>query len=285
LRVAVFDTQNESLGTATSVLHVVPADAGADRKLTLLIVGDSLTHATQYPNQLAKLLSQPGNPQWKMLGTHRPTGAAEGVAHEGYGGWTWEAFAGRYVEKPDLAKRQHSSPFIFADDKGQPYLSPCQYFEDHFAGQRPNVITFLLGINDCFSAPPDDPVKIDERIDVVFKHAEKLLAAMRQAAPQADLAICLTTPPNVRQGAFEANYKTNYTRWGWKRIQHRLIEQEIEQFADREKERIFVVPTELNVDPIDGYPDNNAVHPNAVGYGQIADSIYAWLKWRLASQR
>ena len=57
-----------------TVLHVVPADAGAGRKLTLLIVGDSLTHATIYPNEVADLLSRPGNPQWKMLGTHKPAG-------------------------------------------------------------------------------------------------------------------------------------------------------------------------------------------------------------------
>ena len=43
--------------------------------------------------------------------------------------------------------------------------------------------------------------------------------------------------------------------------------------------RIYVVPTHLNLDPIDGYPDNNGVHPNAVGYQQIGTSLYCWLKW------
>lgn len=284
LRVEVFDRQNQSLGTASSALHVVAADAGADRKLTLLIVGDSLTYATQYPNQLAKLLSKPGNPAWKMLGTHRPTVAAEGVVHEGYSGWTWQAFASLYLEKPGLDKRRRISPFVFADDRGKPQLDPSRYFDEHFEGQRPDAITILLGINDCFSAPADDPVKTDERIDAMFKQAEKLLAAMRQAAPNADLAFCLTPPPNVREEAFASNYKNDYTRWGWKRIQHRLVEREIKQFAGREGERIFLMPTELNVDPVDGYPVNNAVHPNVVGYGQIADALYAWLKWRLSAR-
>jgi lysophospholipase L1-like esterase len=283
LRVTVFDRSDRELAKAKSELIVTPADAGTGRKLTLLIVGDSLTHATIYPNELAKLMSQPGNPQWTMLGTHRPDGAAPGVAHEGYGGWTWEAFGSRYYEKPDLAKKQRTSPFVFVDAQGKPQLDPARYFDEKCGGQRPDVVTFLLGINDCFSASPDDPAKLDERIDAVFVHADKLLAAIRKAAPNADLAVCLCPPPNVRQEAFTANYQERYTRWGWKRIQHRLVEREIQHFGNRESDRIFLIPTELNVDPIDGYPNNNAVHPNAVGYRQIAETIYAWLKRRMAS--
>ena len=281
LQVRVFDGSAAPPATATCTLHVVAADAGGGRESTLLIVGDSLTHATQYPNELARLLSSPGNPRWAMLGTHRPANAAPGVAHEGYGGWTWEAFAARHypVQKPEL--RQHDSPFVFVD-AGKPTLDVGRYFDGRCAGRRPDVVFFLLGINDCFSAPPDDPKKLDERIDGVFAQAETLLAAMRRAAPQAALAVCLTTPPNVREEAFQANYKGKYPRWGWKRIQHRLVERQIAQFRGREGERIFVVPTELNVDPIDGYPANNGVHPNGVGYGQIAATLYAWLKFHLA---
>ncbi len=273
---------NERLTSATTTLHVSPQDAGAARTVSLLIVGDSLTHGTIYPNELAKLLSQPANPQWQMLGTHRPATAAKGVAHEGYGGWTWEAFVSRYIEQPDPSKRLISSPFVFVDASGKPQLDMARYFDQHFQGKRPSVVTFLLGINDCFSAPSDDPTKIDERIDRVFAQADKLLAETRRVAPTADLGICLVPPPNVRQEAFTANYQDRYTRWGWKRIQHQLVQRQIKHFGNREAERIYLIPTELNVDPVDGYPTNNAVHPNAVGYRQIAESIYAWLKWRMA---
>lgn len=281
LRVAVSDGSNKVLATGRTTLVITPADAGAGRSLSLLIVGDSLTHASVYPNELAKLLSSDGNPKWSMFGTHRPASVKEGVAHEGYGGWTWDAFADRYSEKSfDENGRRSGSPFVFADAQGKPQLDPARYFEMHCGGKRPDVITFLLGINDCFSAPPDDPKKLDERIDSVFVHAEKLLAAMRKAAPQTMLAICITPPPNVREEAFEANYKGRYPRWGWRKIQHRLVERQIKQFGDREQERVSLVPTELSVDPVEGYPPDNGVHPNEQGYRQIAESIYAWLKWR-----
>lgn len=54
----------------------------------------------------------------------------------------------------------------------------------------------------------------------------------------------------------------------------------IERLANREKDGIHVVATELNIDPVDGYPDNNGVHPNAIGYAQIGTSFYGWMKSR-----
>ena len=205
--------------------------------------------------------------------------------HEGYGGWTWEAFVSRYVAKPDPAKRIISSPFVFAVDSAKPALDLPRYLQTSCNGQQPDFVTVLLGINDCFSAKPDDPAAIDERISSMFGHADKLVAAFRKASPKADLGICLTTPPNARESGFEANYKGRYHRWGWKGIQHRLVQRQLEHFGNRQAERIFIVPTELNLDSVDGYPKNNGVHPNTAGYQQVGASIFAWIKWRLEATK
>ena len=140
-------------------------------------------------------------------------------------------------------------------------------------------------IYDCYNANPDDPGSIKKDIDTMTKHAEILLAAFHQAAPNASLCISLTTPPNSREEAFQANDGGKYHRWGWKRIQHRLIQRLIADFAGRETDRIYLVPTPLNIDPRDGYPLDNAVHPNAQGYHQISASIYSFLKHRLEARR
>lgn len=292
LNVTVSDQGGVEVGQAQTQLHVVPAQSGKDRNISMLIVGDSLTHATTYPNELARLISQPGNPEWKMLGTHRPKNAAKGVRHEGYGGWTWQRFVTKYEPNPDGTHRKRSSPFVFLDTTGKPQLNVARYFDDATNGERPDVVFFLLGINDCFGADPDDLAATDARIDVMLKHAETLLQAFRKAAPKADLAICITTPPNSRESGFEANYKGRYHRWGWKRIQQRLVERLTNHFITTFKQtdlpatsgRVYVVPTQLNLDPIDGYPDNNGVHPNAVGYQQIGTSLYCWLKWWMTEQ-
>jgi lysophospholipase L1-like esterase len=288
LAVTVSDADGKKLGTATTRLHVVAKDAGTGGSVKLLIVGDSLTHATAYPNEVARLLSSPGNPKWKMLGTHRPTSAADGVAHEGYGGWTWQRFVTKYEPNPDGTHRKRSSPFVFLNKSEKPELDVAEYFRTTSDGQRPDVVFFLLGINDCFGADPDDAASIDARIDSMMAQAEILIAEFRKAAPNADLAVCVTTPPNTRESGFEANYKGRYHRWGWKRIQHRLVERLLTRFEKQKGEatnrdnKLFVVPTHLNLDPTNGYPENNGVHPNAFGYRQIGSSLYAWLKWRQA---
>lgn len=283
MEIVVKSAGDKEIERGRTTLRVAPRNAGAKRNLRLLIVGDSLTHASMYPNEVARLLSGPGNPKWTMLGTHKPAAAKPGVAHEGYGGWKWIDFLSKFDPKPpDVAAgpmaRKSTSPFVFRDTNGKGRLDIARYFREHGDNQPPDVVTFLLGINDCFAANPDDPKALDAKIDEVLGHAERLLAAFRQAAPRAALAVGLTTPPNARQAAFEANYKDKYSRWGWKRIQHRVVQRMLEQFSGREADGIFLVPTELNLDPIDGYPDNNGVHPNAIGYAQIGASLYAWTK-------
>lgn len=281
LALSVSDSAGRSLGEAHCVLRVVPADAGAGRTLRLLVIGDSLTGATAYPNEIGRLLSLPGNPAWEMLGTHRPGSAGAGVMHEGYGGWTWARFNSYVNPDPEAAGRARTSPFVFPDANGKGVLDMERYFAERCAGRKPDMVTIMLGINDCFAAKPDSP---DERIDAMFEQADIFLAALRRAAPQADVGLCLTTPPNARESGFEANYKGKYPRWGWKQIQHRLVERQIAKFGGRESERIFLVPTELNLDPVDGYPVNNGVHPNPLGYKQIGAAIYGWVKSRLAEK-
>ncbi len=278
LEVVVKDASGKSLERAKTMVRVSPRNASAGKSLRLLIIGDSLTNATQYPNELARLLSEPANPRWMMLGTHKPGSAKPGVAHEGYGGWKWSDFLSRYAPPgaPNPSGRRTTSPFVFPTADGNSgEFDLARYIREHCDNRPPDVVLFLLGINDCFSANPDDP---DPKINEVLIHAEKLLGEFRKAAPHAILAVGLTTPPNSRQEAFEANYKQSYTRWGWKRIQHRLVQRMLSQFSGLEKDGIHLVPTELNLDPIDGYPVNNGVHPNAEGYAQIGASFYCWLK-------
>lgn len=281
LAITVKDTTGKVLAQGKTTLHISPRKSASAQPLRILIVGDSLTNASVYPNEIARLLALPGNPKFTLLGTHKPAGAQPGVAHEGYGGWRWADFLTKFapqaagVTAGPLA-RKATSPFIFpsADGKTGVFDLP-RYFKEHCENQPPDIVTFLLGINDCFGADPNNP---DTKINEVLDNADKLLAAFHKAAPNARLAVGLTTPPNARQEGFTANYKDKYPRWGWKRIQHRLVQLMLKRLSGREKEGIFIVPTELNLDPVDGYPNNNGVHPNPTGYAQIGDSFYAWMK-------
>lgn len=257
LEIVIRDATGKEIERGKITVHVSPRDAGKDRPLRLLIVGDSLTHASAYPNEIARLLAAPGNPKATLLGTHKPASAKPGVAHEGYGGWAWSTFLTKFTpQAPGVTAgplaRKTTSPFMFpAADGKSGVFDLARYFRERCDGRPPDVVTFLLGINDCFSANPESP---DAKINEVLDSAGKLLAEFRKAAPKAILAVGLTTPPNSRQEAFTANYQGKYSRWGWKRIQHRLVQRMLERLSNREKENIHLVPTELNLDPVDGYP-------------------------------
>lgn len=268
------------LGKATTVLAVAARKPGNLKHVRLLLVGDSLTAAGVYPVELARLLDGPAQPAWEMLGGLRGAGK---TAHEGRGGWTWEAYVNRLRPPTNTVPRDGSSPFVVAGADGKPVLDVPRYLRETCGGRAPDVITFLLGINDCFGAGknPDDPKLMERTLDAMFANAEILLKAFREAAPHATIGVCLAPPPNSREEAFVANYKGNYHRWEWKRVQHALVRRQIERFGGREKENIHLVPTGPNLDVVDGYPPNNAVHPNAAGYAQIAASLHAWLMTRL----
>lgn len=194
LRLEALDADGKPVEEASCRVLVAAEKSGAGKPVTLLLVGDSLTHGTLYPNELARLLSGPGNPAWKMLGTHRPDNAATGVAHEGYGGWTWERFAHRWEAGSPATGIERNSPFVFpSPDGGAPVLDVARYFHEQCGDRRPDTVLFMLGINDCFSLNPDDPAALDGGIDWVLKQAETLLAQFRKAAPDAELGVCLTS--------------------------------------------------------------------------------------------
>ena len=183
LTLKVSDRSGRLLTQGTTQVRVVSAEAGRGQDIALLIVGDSLTHASHYPNEIARLLSQPDNPKWQMLGTHKPGSAAANVAHEGYGGWTWRAFNSRFDPNGSLAARTNSSPFVFAaGDQQAPTLDVARYIAERCGGRAPDYVTFMLGINDCFGLKADNPQALDAGIANVFQEADKLLAAFRQAA-------------------------------------------------------------------------------------------------------
>jgi lysophospholipase L1-like esterase len=229
-------------------------------------------------------LGESGLSKSTFLGTHVPGNASPGVAHEGYGGWTWHRFVTHYSPDSDALGTKRISPFVFLE-VDRPKLDVPRYVRESLMGANPDFVVFFLGINDCFGADPSSVSKTDRRIDEMFHYADLLVRDFRAAVPKARIGICLTPPGNFRQSSFQIDYKDAYTRWGWKRIQHRVVERQLEKHGAEQTALapLDIVPIELNLDPVDGFPDNNSVHPNAVGYTQIAASIHAWMMSRLTA--
>lgn len=294
LTLRVLDAQMLPLAEGKSTLHVVPASAGAGTSFTLLCVGDSLTNASIYPQELWALFGMEGEAKLKLIGTHHPIAAMPPeVVHEGYGGWAWQTFCTRWTAGTDAKAK---SPFLTLVD-GNPTLDFAKYCEANNDAKAPDFITVLLGCNDTFGA---NEATIETTIDTMFGYADTLLAEFRRVGPQTRIGLLLLPPPAATQDAFGTNYNCGQTRWQYRRNQHRVVERMTARFGGREAEGIWLLPAHVNLDTVNNYPTvtgpanarsqvqvarlNNGVHPSADGYRQIADTIYCWLKAQLATR-
>lgn len=300
LTVRIVTPEVQPIAEMTTTVHVIDPAAGAGRQITLLCVGDSLTNASAYTARLVELFAADEGVGATLIGENGP-GGDSGNRHEGYGGWTFARFVENWDDGQDWVeqdgrRRRGRSPFLF-EVNGAPQLDFQRYLDKNNSGQPPDFITVLLGCNDTFSA---DEATIEERIDSAFGYADRLIAAFRAAAPEAEIGLLLLVPPAASQDAFGANYGTGQTRWQYRRNQHRMVEREYQTYGGREAEGLFLVPAFVNLDTVYGFPRatvpanahadvqvprmSNGVHPATAGYRQIGDAIYCWLKSRLAAE-
>ena len=299
LTVRVYDA-NGLVARGSTTVFVSPADAGKGKKVSILVVGDSLTNATEYPRQLLALCRKSSAPVLTMIGSHAGNGKTPekgGVAHEGYGGWAWGTFLTQYVTDP--ADRQYktyrrASKFLVYRD-GKKVFSLADYVKKYNEGRMPDVITFQLGVNDVFGAKEEN---LPKRIRSILANADKLIACFRKEAPKALIGVGFVTG-GADQDAFGNNYKCGQTAFGYYRNHFRLNQAMAKHFAACGDKKLFMIPSHVNLDTENNFPvtktclnaenrkevflQSNGVHPAVSGYRQMGDSFYAWLKYLLAS--
>ncbi len=296
LNIKVMDGDLNVFGETSATVHVSAADAGAGKQVSLITIGDSLTGAGYYPGEVYTLFQAEGNPALKMIGTNKC--AVEGALNQGYGGWRWETFCTRWTDESDYRAK---SPFLRLEGD-KPVLDFQNYLDQYNDGQAPDFITILLGCNDTYGATealnPAGKPGIEAAIDTMMGYADMLLAEIRKVCPNTQIGICLLPPPASSQDAFGKDSECNQTRWQYRRNVQRVVERQLAKWAGREDENLFIVPLNVNLDCVNGYPttvepvnvrsdktvtrQNNAVHPTPSGYYQLADGIYYWMKHRLA---
>lgn len=298
LTIKIVSPEMVVLNQVQTMVHVIDPAAGADHPLTMLVVGDSLTAASTYTKRLVELFAADEGLDVTLIGESGP-GGDSGNRHEGYGGWTCSRFATLWDAEDewreiDGRNRRVRSPFVF-DVGGEPQLDFQRYLDKNNDGNPPDFITILLGCNDTFSSTEQT---IEERIDAMFANLDLLLTEFHAVAPDAEIGVLYLVPPARYQDAFGTNYACQYTRWQYRRNVHRVIEREMETYLGREDESLFMVPAFVNLDTIWGFPAqrvppnphstdkvrrmSNGVHPTTPGYYQLGDSIYCWIKSRLA---
>ena len=290
----VMDGQNNILAQKETTVIVPPPDAGEGKKISLLMIGDSLTEGGVYTKELVRLMKLPGNPNLTLIGSHSERGGPplKDLRYEGRGGWSWMVYCSRWNEtKTDFRAK---SPFLMKKN-GKLQFAFQAYLDKWNNGEAPDYVTILLGTNDVFAAVEENS---RETVDKVLSHMKRFLDELHAVCPKTVIGVALTPPPAASQDAFGANYKCLQTRWQFKRNQHLLVEKMLEILPTLEKNNVSIIPVYTNLDTVNNFPlrrcqvnsrnpktvvkMSNGVHPaNPVGYFQIADSIYSWLKFEL----
>ena len=295
LTLRVRDGANTIIAEGTTSLVVAPAGAGKGQPVSMLLIGDSLTHASIYSQTLLDHAATPEAPALTLVGSHAPKDDPAN-RHEGYGGWTAARFATHYTDAPrDAPYLERPSPFVYKDEAGAIGLDFARYCAENLGGAPPDVVTIFLGCNDTFGAVDET---IEATIDTMFAHMDALIAMIHGLHPETRIGLIAPVPPAASQDAFGANYKNGQTRWQYLRNQHRVVERMSATYGGREPEHISLIPAYVNLDCHRNYAaaaepanaqtetaiprQNNGVHPDAPGYRQIGDSIYAWLLAGLA---
>ena len=278
----------------STTVYVTPADAGKGKSISLLMVGDSLTDATMFSARVKKLFDDEKSVKLTMIGSRKDP-KFPGVAHEGYGGWSWASFLvmtpGEGVKKP--------SKFMVRKDGGFAFDLNA-FLKKYGDGKVPDFITFQLGVNDIFGATDANrKYKVAE----VLENADRLLAEFRKFAPDAIIGVGFTTPSATSQDAFGIHYKCGQTMWGFNQNQFLLNQAMAVHFAEKMKKdkKLFMIPTQVNLDRDHNFPmmeeainhgnskkiirQCNGRHPAAAGYDQMGDSVYMWLKYQLSKMK
>jgi lysophospholipase L1-like esterase len=296
ITIEVRDSSNSLIARGSSTVRVVPDAISSGKNVTLLMVGASFTEYSIYPQHVLDLGRRGGASGLRLIGSRGPGNMppTSDLRHEGYSGWTAQAFATRagplsrtgYHHRPGTG-----SPFVYMLSNGTSALDFGRYCDEFNAGAGPDLVTIQVGTNDVFSATDET---IDRVIDQMFVYYDALIAAIHSVRQDTHVGVVMVTPPSTSQDGFR-NYRGNgkQTRWQFRRNQHRLMERMIEHFQDRTDEHVYLVPTYLNLDCEQNFPTwtprrnarseqtitrvNNGTHPSEAGYRQIGDSMYAWI--------
>lgn len=295
---------NNGLAVTTSTTVIVTASTDKPKKLSLLLIGDSQTSGIGYPEHLFSLLQNEQNLDFSMIGTNSGNYAAPvpgGVAHEGYGGWSWQTFFENHdIDENDNNDGMHprrpserNSRFLFPEN-GKYKFDLKLYCEKYNNGVFPDTVIIMLGTNDVFCPQDDKTLQIVWDTEI-YPYMKRMMSGLREYTPDIRIAWATIAPGANDQDAFGLCYNScSYHLWRW-RLNLHFYHQKL--FEAAKEFNIELIPVHCAIDCENNFPVAeqpismrnqtvtshavNAVHPALAGYQQIGDEIFAYLKAKL----
>lgn len=278
-----FYKDNDTIFTKTNTINVaaVLKTAGSGLSKKVMFIGDSMTDADHYPQDVVDLFADDA-----MDVTLVGTLGTQTAPNEGRSGWRAYTYCRCAQGSDDLAGLSYTNPFYNNGHFDFSYYAGTSYpaaTGNAFPGV--DYVFICLGTNDV--APSRSAHSTDA--DIIEYWDEMIASIQAYATAQSKtIKIALWMPP---VGAFMEN--NNRAQIDTNLRIHKII---LENYDGRENEGIYLCPVYMNVDPYHDYPYNSvnvsarnsnfqmvvstdAVHPSTSGYAKIADVIYSLIKY------
>jgi len=253
--------------TSTIMISAVADGAGNPYVLT---IGDSTTAGGEVVEELKTLMTADGAMDITLVGTKGAT-----YKHEGINGYRVVDFFS--VGSPFYI----DGAFDFSKYINNNTLPGC------------DIVLIHLGINDVAGLTSAEHV--DSYVVTTKTQLDAMIASMKTYNASIIIGIALTIPPSSSQDSFGASYGCRNERESYIRRISRWQKFVIDNYGDRSDENIYIVPFNTALDTVHNMQkaaaapwnsrtsetterQNNGVHPANIGYYQLADCYYAWIK-------
>ena len=226
--------KHQIVDSASTIVKVVSKVNPGSKNL--LAIGNSLTTGgfnTMFP-QITTDVNFPITPFGKIGTTYK---------HEGHSGWMFRTFV------------QSTSPFYIGGK-----IDFKKYIEDNLF-PNPNIVKVSLGINECYGS---------YSMDEIMGYAKQLIDTIKRDYPNTLILVALPTLCEATGAGWSDDYGNlnNFEpyqiriRQLWKRLYTRYS-------YGKYSPNIQMTWDGLFIDRTNGYPINNGVHPNTLGYTQL----------------
>lgn len=266
------------LTSASSIIKVKSVGVGSGVTKKLIIVGDSTINAGKVTQELLNISSS--DPlKVSLLGVR---GIAPNL-NEGRGGWSTDTYVN---EASNVSSAETVSNPFYNNGFDFPFYMTQQGYDSV------DYVCIHLGINDVFAETTD--IEVNNKITSVLNNLQLMVDSIRTYNTGIKVGLMVTVPPSKNQDAFGKNYDTGQTQWRYRRNNFMLVKQMIERFKNKENEGVHLIPVNVNLDTVNNMvtevvPINsrntttvtrqaNGVHPADIGYFQMSDVVYFWMK-------
>ena len=277
------------LTSASSFQRTAASGAGSGLTKKVMLIGDSLTNDATITQTLLDIDATD-----VMSITLYGTRGTAPNSHEGRGGWT----VTNYTSPSGLLSTPSGDipiPNPFWRASGTPAVDFGWYLTQN-AYPAMDWVLIQLGTNDVFPATSDGAAV--SATQAALTRLDTLINSIKASNASTKVGLMIAPPPSFDQDAFGSSYGDGRTRWRFKRNILIWARDLIARYQGREStDRIFIVPSNTALDTVNNMSratsapvnsrsavtstrQNNGVHPATSGYQQIADAVWAFLKYQ-----